>query len=158
MAFKQHIFYEPPSEKEEKRPLYLTDIFTLWSGKKTLQPWLFSDSMSGILDLQRATSGDVEKRKQSLNKWLENFKQKISLPDDWENVFEPLYEKDFGSLPKGIEAFLSFTFEPETFSVLSYGKVGDVTQKLFAIIQRTVSTKKDREQSIAVTIKKIYWI
>ncbi len=158
IAFKQHVFYEPPSEKEEKRPLYLTDVFTVWSGKKGLQPWLFSDSISSILDLQRAQAGDVEKRKQSLDKWLENFKQKVSLPDDWETVFEPLYGKDFDSLPKGIEAFLSSTFEPKTFSVLSYGKVGDVTQKLFAIIRRTVSSKKNGEHSIAVTIKKIYWI
>ncbi|HZW61488.1 MAG TPA: hypothetical protein VFF04_04660, partial [Candidatus Babeliales bacterium] len=52
-VFKRSVFYEPPgtvsSEKQEKRPVYLTDIFTVWSGSMQLEPWLLSHSLGVLL-------------------------------------------------------------------------------------------------------------
>lgn len=149
--FKNNMFYSPGEQKEtqEKKNLYLTDIFTIWSQTPTMNPWFFSTSMSEILGLERPKNipDDV----------LKAFKTSYSWPQDWKPLFEKLYKKDFKSLPKNFQPLLSATFGPETFSVLSYGKVGDITHRIFAILERNTQDRQDKAPA-KVTIKKIYWV
>jgi len=186
-AFKNNIFYQPPALKntqakssqgsatqfdqtdsgEQSNPasgaqkgkarVYLTDIFTVWSGRFTLDPWLLSDSLCGLLGVKRAVSGDIEGRKQAVDQIAKEFKSTVQFPADWKKLFEPLYGTDFKSLSKGIEFILNTKFEPKIFSVLSYGSVGNVTLKMLAILQREKTTK-DKRIAYSVTIKKIYWL
>lgn len=151
--FKNDIFYTPEHQSstgKEKKPLYLTDIFTLWSGKRTIDPWLLSYSMRAILDLPEANQGIVANA-------LKNFKGSYSWPADWNNIFSKIYKKDFNNLPKGIASLLASTFGPETFSVLSYATVGQITHRLFAIVERDTADREDKEPA-KVTVKKLYWI
>ena len=159
-TFKSHIFYMPPTEqeKDEKmRPLYLTDLFTVWSGKQTLDPWVFSDSLCGLLGLKRALANDIEQRKKSIAGAAKNFTGTVQWDKDWNKLLNPLYEKEFKSLPKGLDMILSTKFEPTAFSVLSYGKVGGMVQRVVAIIESTQQLK-DNVYSFTVVIKKLYWI
>jgi hypothetical protein len=154
--FKKNVFYEPSDQGEsEKRPVYLTDIFTVWSGKPTVEPWLFSDSISALLGLKRA-DGKESIPKAQIDDALKKFKVQTNWSTDWDHVLAPLYGKKFNTLPQGIDAFIATTFGPSTFSVLSYGKIGSMTQKVLAIIERTVSSDDDAQ--INVIIKKIYWL
>ncbi|MDR3550559.1 MAG: hypothetical protein P4L31_04040 [Candidatus Babeliales bacterium] len=186
-AFKNNIFYQPPplqqmSEKSSqaaaaqfdqadalessnqasgtqkgKKKVYLTDIFTVWSGRFTVDPWLLSDSLCALLGVKRAERGDIEGRKQAVEQIAKEFKSTFQFPADWKKYFEPLYGTDFKSLSKGVEYILNTKFEPKIFSVLSYGSVGSVTLKMLAILQREKTTK-DKRIAYSVTIKKIYWL
>lgn len=153
--FKLRIFYDPDAssgEDKKNKALYLTDIFTIWSTQRGIDPWLLSPSVATMLGIEK------DKDKKSFTESaLKSFKATYSWPNDWNAVFAKLYKKDFASLPKRIQSLLRTTFGPETFSVLSYGKVGEITHRLFAILVRDTTDRQDKEPA-KVHIKKLYWI
>jgi hypothetical protein len=149
--FNNHVFYEPQKSNEAKRPIYLTDIFTIWTDSSKLQPWMLSDSILAILGLKRSEVGDVNQRQKMLEQSLKAFKQTSDWKADWDKILKPLYGKDFESLIKGIENLFSNQFDPKTFSVLSYGTVGEITQRVFAILEI-------ESDSTRAKLKKLYWI
>lgn len=157
-VFKDAVFYEPPvpTESKKKRTIYLTDIFTVDSSNAQLQPWLLSDSMCALLQLKRAQAGDIKQRAEEINNLMKDVKQEYSWQTDWDKMLKPLYEKEFTSLPKDINSLLSPQFESNIFSVLTYGKVGEIEQRLYAIIQRKASDEKQHGQ--AYVVKKMYWL
>ena len=53
--------------------IYLTDIFTVWSSSDKIEPWLFSDSINGILGLPRVEVDDIKKRKEQIDSMGEKF-------------------------------------------------------------------------------------
>lgn len=152
-SFRNDIFYSPDhqsSSSKEKKPLYLTDIFTLWSQKKSIDPWLLSYSLRTILDLPEIDSGAIPEA-------LKKFKGSYTWPAEWNDSLSKVYKKDFNSLPKGIATLFGLTFGPETFSVISYGTVGQITHRLFAIVERDTTDREDKEPA-KVLVKKLYWI
>lgn len=150
-AFKNNMFYSPPQDKQatNKNKLYLTDIFTLWSKTPVMNPWLFSVSMRAILGIELPKNVPLDV--------LKTFKMTYSWPQDWKPIFAKLYKKELKDLPKNLSMILASTFGPEIFSVLSYGKVGDVTHRMFAILERDTQDRQDKAPA-KVTIKKIYWV
>ncbi len=154
-SFANELFYAPPVKGEgEKRPVYLMDLFTVWSGKATLNPWLLSDSACAVMGLRRVSPDDGADRKKRVAEWLKPFKLKSNWQKEWNTVLKPLYQKEFTNIPKSLQPFLSGTFEAQVFSVLIQAKVGRVTQRLFAIIEIGVSKSKQPEAQI----KKVYWL
>ena len=85
IVFNNTIFYEPPliatrkGSKTAGRPLYLTDIFTIHTQKYTIDPWVFADSLAGLLELKRAESGDHEQRVKMVEQVIKQFKKESSL-------------------------------------------------------------------------------
>ncbi|MGE0206658.1 MAG: hypothetical protein AB7R69_02300 [Candidatus Babeliales bacterium] len=153
--FLTKIFYEPPTkDSSKKRPLYLMDIFTVFSDKKNIQPWFLSDSLCGLLGLKRAEYNDQEKREKLVADVL-TIKNLNSPEQKWDKQLQPLYGKDFKSLPKDFQMLFDFSFEPTVFSVLSYGTVGAITQKIFAIIEKR-SSSQHGDAPYALT--KLYWL
>jgi hypothetical protein len=149
--FKNELFYNPDTQGSgNKKSLYLNDLFTLWSRKGTMDPWLLSSSVCALLNLAELKKGPVADA-------IKNFKGSYSWPADWNSIFSKLYKKDFNSLPKGITRILSVNFGPETFSVLSYGTVGQITHRLYAIVERD-TTNREAKEPAKVTIKKLYWV
>jgi hypothetical protein len=155
-TFKDILFYQPPTTKKQDT-IYLTDIFTVWSSSDKLEPWLFSDSLNGLLGLPRVEVDDIKKRKEQIENWVKNFQVKANWQQDWQKIMVPIYGKELRSLPKNIDSMLSTTFAPRFFSVLACGKVGDVTQNMYAIIERNKRVQ-DKTIEYDVTIKKIYWL
>lgn len=148
-AFKNDLFYNPDNtEGKDKKTLYLNDIFTLWSRKRTIDPWLLSASLCSLMNLP-------ELKRSSFADAIKNFKGSYSWPADWNNTFSKLYKKDFNSLPKGISRLLGTQFGPETFSVLSYGTAGQITYRIYAIIERNVLNREAKEPA-KITIKKLF--
>lgn len=149
--FKDAVFYEPPTKDGQKRPVYLTDLFTVWTGKRSVNPWLLSDSIAAVMGLKRAQVKDIAEKKNKVAQWLKQFKLKNQWQTDWNNVLKPLYGKEFNSIPKSLQPLVNDTFEARIFSILSYATVGRVTQRLLAIVERP-------EDNSHITIKKIYWL
>lgn len=162
IVFRENVWYQPPEQtkdttKKEQRPVYLTDLFTVWSGTAQVEPWLLSDSMRALLDLKRVEPQDKDE-KESMKERLKKFKTQATWSSDWNTLLAPLYGKDFSKLPQGIDVLLRPTFGGATFSVLSYGVVGSITQKIVAIVERRESSSKERDARFDVIIKKLYWL
>lgn len=160
-AFQDKLFYEPlakDASKETKQPLYLTDVITIFSGNKTVQPWLFSEGLRSIFDLPSAQNMAMEEKKKIIGEIVKTVPATLAWPDGWNKYLKLWYRKEFAALPKGVDKLLDTAFEPAIFSVICYGKVGKTIQKAFAILERVkVSDEKDKPQ-INVRLKKLYWI
>ena len=155
--FARTLFYEPPTlTKEAKRPLYLLDIFTVYGNGK-LQPWLLSDSVRELLEMKRVDPADEKKKKEMIQELIKKFKPTVNVSQDWNSLFQPLYGVEFKRLFKGIEAFFESSFDPKIFSVVSYGMVGEVTQRVYAILERMRHVDKNKTW-YDVKIRKFYWI
>lgn len=157
--FAAALFYEPPArgmQKDGTRPLYLLDIFTVYGGT-TLQPWLFSDSLLGILGVSRAKSGDVKQRQAIVTEWISKWTLTTQWQTQWNSALKPVYGLELQSLPNGLDSVLQERFDPKFFSVVSYGIVGDVTQRAYAIIEREKSTVQGKER-YECKLRKFYWM
>jgi len=159
--FNENIFYTPasvvsPNQKEVKQTIYLQDIFTLWSGTRELNPWLLSHSLKVLLGLKTDTKGiDMQKAKK-LQEAMKQFKLPLTWPRSWDTMLALLYGKKFDRLSKEIQGLITTKFEPKVFSVLSYGTVGDITQKLFIILERKKSSSSGDDVAIEFSPKKFY--
>lgn len=161
-GFKDLLFYEPPvadKEKKDKKQqqIYLTDIFTVWSSSGKIEPWLFSNSLAVLFGLPQAEAQDSKKRAEQVGEWLKNFKQKANWQQDWKTILQPMYGKELRTLPKNIDSMLSDTFDPHFFSVRVHAKVGEVTQRAYAILERN-KRSQDNNNEYDVVLKKLYWL
>src|SRR4030095_3738666 len=154
--FKDTLFYHPPTSNKET-PLYLTDIFTVWSRSDKLEPWLFSDSINGLFGLPRVEVDDVKKRKDQIDAWVKNFKLRANWQQDWQTLLMPIYGKELRTLPKNIDSVLKPAFAPQYFSILVDAKVDEVTQRVYAIVKRT---KRSQGNTVEYDneIIKLYWL
>ncbi len=155
-SFKDILFYQPPTIKKQDT-IYLTDIFTVWSSSDKIEPWLFSDSINGLLGLPRVEVDDIKKRKEQTEGWLKNFKERSNWQQDWQTILMPIYGKELRTLPKNIDSMLSTTFAPKYFSVRVQATVGNMTQNVYAILERNKSVQGDNIE-YDVIIKKLYWL
>jgi len=177
-VFRGKLFYEPAMGSMKKGSvigkqeptIYWTDIFTIWSGLKKISPWFISPSLQRILKFKKLPTAEVIKKR--VEKIAKKFKKSLSFPKDWKEIFEPLFGVKYDSLPKWVQPLMSTKFEPKVFNVLSSGKVGEVSQKIFAIIERNtlrraplarVGTQQgerdeDKKTVVEFDIKKLYWL
>ena len=143
--FKYNLFYDPAGKQDT---IYLTDIFTLASSKKEIEPWLFSSSIKTLLQIKN------QKEKISIDEVLKTFKEQNDWKNDWNKVMQPLYGIDYNSLPKGIAGLLNPAFGPKVFSVLSQATVSSVTVTVWAILEREKGSGKDAVP--IVHVRKVY--
>lgn len=157
--FKEHVFYEPPSEITQNsdnllRPVYLTDLFTTWTSTAQIEPWLFSDSILALLSFPRAQANDIMKRDDKVVQWTNNLKETSNWQADWNKSLGLVYGIELANLPKSAVGLLENKFHPQVFSAVSYGTVDGVTQKVYAIIKLQSKTTG----SGFFVIEKLYWI
>jgi hypothetical protein len=168
--FNINIFYDPPkSFKKEAKPnsdLILQDIFTTWTDDKKIDPMLLSDALCAILGTTRPRADDAKKYKEKFKKVAMDFKDDWG--SDWDANWKHL-EPIYGSKPKllsSIKDILVEKFKPKVYSVLSYGKVGQVEQRLLAVIREVQIEQSDQAQkpqdeqaqTKVFKIERIYWI
>jgi len=157
--FNNYLFYEPSQATKvpEKPTLYLTDIFTVYSGKMTIEPRLLSDSWLILMGIPPALQGQVKERSELIKKIGKQFKQAVQWKTDWNTQLKPIYQKELQSLPKGLDSVLSVNFDPQQFLIRIDATVGSVTQRLIAVVERV---KKMQAEKIGYEgiIKKMYWL
>lgn len=129
-----------PSPKEPNKDIVpavaLTDLFTLYGNTAGLEPWLLSTSVQMASGIKVNTTSFAQRTK-AVMQWTKNFKLSPQWKTDWNITLKNMYEKELGSLPKGLDSFFVGTFKPTFFGVLARGTVGKVTQTIYAIIERT---------------------
>jgi hypothetical protein len=136
------VFYEPPElrGKEHKSVsslgLALQDIFTIWSGTDTIDPIVFSSALCNMFGLRPPAADDTEKLKERFKQVVSAFKKDWG--ENWEENWKHLqiiYDQKPKILP-AIKDILAKKFSPKVFSVLSYGKVDQVEQRVLAIVKK----------------------
>jgi len=159
-AFDNQIFYIPSDHiKENKKDhldtkkapqqAYLTDTFTV-HGESSLSMWSLPPSLQKAFGLYSDKKISSDQAKEIVKKVSSIQFKKI---DDWSRAFEIIYGGRNNTLPKEFISYLNPKFEPRLFSVLCYAKVGRVSQKLFALLEK--APMKDGE---TIKMIKIYWI
>lgn len=154
--FARTLFYDPSSEKNKELQLALLDIFTVYGSDK-LQPWLLSNSVRGLFEMKQVGQTDQKKKKEMIQSLVKKMKPIVNVAQEWNSLFQPLYGIEFKRLDKGLDGFFDGSFDPKIFSVVSYGVIGQVTQRLYAILERVRHTNKDKTW-YDVKIRKFYWI
>ena len=156
-SFSDKVFFEPieikkGAAKKTNPTIYWTDMFTIWSGAQKINPWFISTSLKRILGFNETK---IDKKK--AERLVRNFKTNLSFPSDWDQLFAPIFGKKYKDLARWVKPLFDTKFGPKFFNVLSYGTVGKVTQKIFAIIERKKVTR-DKKTFVEFEIKKFYWI
>ncbi len=155
--FKGLLFYDPPRVKEKQYPLYLTDIFTVYSPDEKIEPWLLSDSVCGIFGLNRVQPDDVQKRKKMVQEWTKPFTESTDWKEQWATILKPMYEKELQSLPEGIDSIFSTTFAPTVFSIIVEAIVGKSARRMCVVCQRYKKTQ-DEKTEYEMRVKRVYWL
>jgi len=179
------IFYEPPpksfpgKKSQPNTTIVLQDLFTIWTADEKIDPLLLSDSMCSVFDLRRPKADDAEKLKEAFKKIIDEFKKDWgkNWDENWKFLL-PIYDKK-PKILNNINKILFQEFGPQVYSVLSCGRVGNVEQKLLAILKKREDQKdkpaekkpeektsskvsqsetKKIKDSKAFRVVKIYWL
>ncbi len=144
-VFKDLVFYDPSIANNEK--IYLTDIFTVSSSKKEIEPWLLSHSLQTLLKFKSPATlaKDVV---------VKNFKEQVNWPKEWNTSLATLYGVEYNGIPKTIAEIFNNSFDSKIFSVISQATIGSVTVVFWAIIEREKSAKANSAPQMY--IRKVY--
>lgn len=147
-SFRADLKFDLFRAPQEFDSIVLTDLFTGISSSikdhenPTVQLWGLSKSLIKIFG---SNSIDLESKSEDELKKI--FKDAKTFSELYAGGILELYNNE------NTKSFFSSKFEPEVFSVLSYGSVGLSKCKLFALLKRDRSSK-----DIRYKITKIYWI
>lgn len=149
---KDSLFPLVPDAKknDEKTSIALTDLFTIFSAGHELQPAVLSRSLDVVLGL-KPLPGTLKER-ESL---LQTIKTAQTVQQQWETSLGQFYGKGLSALPPELKGLFGAKFGVTNFSVISYGTVGSVTQKLCAIIAQRQSPQ-DKHTSYAFI--RLFWL
>jgi hypothetical protein len=153
--FINKVFIKPGGQ--DKPDIVLTDIFTTWTQEQGVNPWFFSQSMDDLFGLQGAARDSINARKEAMKNWTKLFKPQASWQKDWDTTLGKVYGVQLKTLPQKVDSMFLTKFVPKTFSVVSYGIVGEITQKVFAIVVRS-GNSNDTYGDVPYKIVKLYWI
>lgn len=178
------IFYHPPLMPQKRQTaepnssIYLNDVFTIWTDDALIDPLVFSDALCAIFGLRRPRATDPQFMKDEFKKMAAAFKKEWGA--DWDGNWKYL-QPIYGEKPKALEPMKEIftkSFNSKVYSVLSYGKVNNVEQRVLAIVkeveEKPAQEKKGaeaktpekpaqekeakKEKKRYFKIKRIYWL
>lgn len=146
-----------PGEKKEKiePEIYLTDIFSLHTENKAINPWFFSQSIKQLLGISLDEDLKNSANQKIVDSIVKNAKKSAQWASDWNSLLKPLYAKELRALPEGIESILDTTWRATYFTVYSYATVGKTEQRVCAVVERKQTLHKDKTV-YDITVKKLY--
>ena len=112
-----------------KKPLFAMDLFTTSEKAKKINPWVLSGSLKTLVGFKDNPEVKIDKE------FLNNIKPQMNWAVDWDKTLAPLYGKKFDTLDKALVEQFATEFEAQAFFVVSYCKVGTITQKMGALIE-----------------------
>lgn len=146
-----YLMFPAPPEKDAPLVPTFMDLFTVTGTGVDVYPATLSLSMQAILGFPALKPETVKKQRAEL---APQIKDQMNWQTSWDQLLQPLYKKSYQEMPQEIKTILSGKFEGNVFSVVSYGKFGSITERVYALIERTLS----RDQRVEYVIRKIYWI
>lgn len=163
-GFNVQLFAEPSEQTDRpktKQPLYLMDLFTTYTSSANLNPWVLSDSVAllfGLKPMHAKGEESSDPKPLSVQEKVKRLQPFISWQKQWDVLMGSQYGKKISDIPKEISTMFGSQFEATVFSVVSYGTVNGVTQKVSAVVEETTPPQTVSPKSIVFTIKKLYWL
>jgi len=151
--FVDRVFRTPEQAGEKADKFYLMDLFTVDTRSEKLNPWLLSASVCALLGLQVPQRLITEGKDKAIREAVKKLRPFIGWKKEWDVTMEPLYGKPFSAIPQGIDVLFAPEFEATVFSVISYVRVGNISQKVCGIIE-----KINDEHNTIFKLKKLYWM
>lgn len=139
--------------KEQKAILGFTDLFTALDESHKLQPLFFAPGMCDLYGFKQLPS-DLAGREKIIKDLANLKKTDISWAREWDKTLGPLFGKKYEQLEGLIRFSLAKEIAVHTISVLCYGKLGEVTVGVCAILRRHAT----QEKKVVYQVKKLYWI
>lgn len=136
-----------PEKNVNNKEIYLMDLFTVDLNFGKINPWVLSKSLSKILGLNTENI--------NMQELIAKFKSSINWTKDWDNIFMPIYNKNFNSIDKEITNLFPNQFEINAFSVIINVSLDNITQRVYAII--SLDKDSDNLNNKIFKIQKIYW-
>jgi hypothetical protein len=164
-CFQDAIFYDQEQNKQvgdkKIKKLFLTDIFTVASESDTIQPWLLSESVCALLDLQQQGGKQQESEKKEDKKIdLSSFKQQADWSKDWDTGVKTMYEVSYDKIPEPVRAMFASQFSANVISIMARvarqtddGQY-DKAVRIYAILKQV----KLPDNSISYDVIKIYQV
>lgn len=151
IAQVQEQFFMSPDTSDK---LFLSDLFTVSTNEPTINPLLLSRAVSRVIGLRLLAGQNIEKPPVSL---LVNLLKspKIEWQESWGEPLAAILGMKYRAVPEPFRQLFTSRFEAKAFSVVSYGKVGSVTQKVCALIEKN---KNAADKSHPFLLKKLYWL
>lgn len=144
-------------KKEKESDICITDIFTVYGTQRAIEPWVLADSLAQLLELTPISEFVKKDTKSEYKKIIQSFKVSSNWKTEWDTLLKPIFGKQLQTLPESIDSFLTKTFDPRTFMVLSYAIVNKVTVRLCAILAR-VKQREGNQDMYELKVKKLYWL
>lgn len=156
---KTVLFEQLPFAQNESTAAFsapLADIFTIGQvgGNITLNPFFLSRSMQKALELREMPSEKKERAKIIDALVAQNAQWDKSWQLVWDKIMAPVVGKTVQQLPKEIVKIFDGASRALNISVLCYGKVGGVTQRVSALLYMHLDDKKQAR----TLVRKVYWI
>lgn len=134
----------PPAAAEQKEDnVALFDLFTLWTTRRDLNPWLLSVSTQKALGFTLDEKLNEQERLEFIEK---HYKPQLSLRASWDEVFKPLYGVSYDKIEK-FERIFSRNLAMPVLSITVSATYLGVTQRVYAILELVDQT---------FTVKKLY--
>lgn len=150
-AFGNNIFYTISEQK--KKPIFLTDIFTVFSAKQKINLAYMSDSLAALFGLKRAEQWAQKSKEEMLVRMKDDKKPPTNTKDQWNMYLKNIYGKEFSVFPKIAENFLEFSIEPGVFAVVSQATIGALSQKALVMLKKSQTNKPQ-----TFSMMRFYWL
>jgi hypothetical protein len=152
--FETRIFNTPQEKKAEKAERFvLMDLFTTQTRTEKLNPWLLSASVCALLGFDLPQKLLAQGKDKIIRDAVKKLRPFIGWKKDWDQTLQPLYGKNFTSIPTGIDVIFAPEFEATIFSVICYVEVAGITQGVCGVIEKTADGN-----NTVFRLKKLYWI
>jgi hypothetical protein len=150
--FQDALFYDPPTgAKGERTRIFLTDLFTTQTNDFSLNAFLLSYSLCALFGLQQ--TGTIKEREEQLLAVSKKLPARFAWPKDWNTYLEQFYK---GKFPFSFfPEIAKSAFKPTIFSVLCEVTVGEISERLYAIIERK-KRSQNKEIMYDVNITRLY--
>lgn len=144
---RDHLFVTPSDG------IALYDLFTVETQQAQIQPWLISSGIGSVLGFKVGKVLDAKIWQKSLEK-LPASVGTLIWQQQWDTLLAPVYGKEYAKLTNEVKSMFAQKFESAPFSVVSYGKFGAFTTKVYAIIE---AKKSEQGAPAGFGIRKLYW-
>lgn len=151
----------PPRKKEDQsggtstskvEPL-LSDFFTVERSDATVQPLFFSASVKEVFELNQAPSDD-KKYEEDVQKIISSLKDSLDWKTQWNTLLSKPYGQQYEKLLPAFSKLFNTAVGASVISVVCYGNVGAVTQKVLAILSQNI----EQDGRVMYNIRKLYWL
>ena len=133
--------------------LALYDLFTVETQQAQIQPWFITSGVGQVLGFKVGKMLDAKIWQKSIEK-LPASVGTLIWQQQWDTLVAPVYGKEYAKLTNEVKSMFAQKFESAPFSVVSYGKFGAFTTRVYAIIEEK---KSEQGSATGFGIRKLYW-